>query len=152
MARDTVIHELYSQNPAQFPYGTRGTKCCSAILAPVECVAISSPEHLSCEYSEPTMNDKHEFILYEKEDAPKSTSHWLCSLEHETHKKCPDCSCALKQPMSFKSPPNVLIFEINSQNMKISTLPFVQDSETVVLDVRGLIYQQFPLYISYHWQ
>ena len=87
------------------------------------------------------MDDRLEFILYEKEDAPKSTSHWLCSLEHETHKKCPDCSCALKQLMSFKSPPNVLVFEINSQNMKISnTLTFVQDNETVVLDVRGLIY------------
>ena len=87
------------------------------------------------------MDARLEFILYEKEDAPKSTSHWLCSLEHETHKKCPDCSCALKQLMSFKSPPNVLVFEINSQNMKISnTLTFVQDNETVVLDVRGLIY------------
>ena len=32
-------------------------------------------------------------------------------------------------------------FEINSKNIKISkTLKFVQDSETVVLDIRGLIY------------
>src|SRR6267154_2109532 len=135
---------LYSQNPAQFPYGTRGTSVTaliSAIPAPDECVAISSPECTSCEYSEPTMNDGLEFILYEKEAASKSASHWLCSLEHETHKKCPDCSCALKQPISFKSAPSVLVFEINSQNMKISkTLKFVQDNETVVLDVRGLIY------------
>ena len=87
------------------------------------------------------MNDRLEFTLYEKEDTPKSTSHWLCSLEHETHEKCPDCSCALKQPTSFKSAPNVLVFEINSKNIKISkTLKFVQDSETVILDIRGLIY------------
>ena len=39
------------------------------------------------------------------------------------------------------SAPNVLVFEINSKNIKISkTLKFVQDGETVVLDVRGLIY------------
>ena len=72
-ARDTVRHELYSQNPAQFPYGTRGTSVValtSAILAPDECVAISSLEHTSCEYSEPTMNDRLEFILCEKEDLP----------------------------------------------------------------------------------
>jgi len=143
-ARDTVRHELYSQNPAQFPYGTRGTSVAaltSAILAPNDCVAISSPECTRCEYSEPTMNDRLEFILYEKEETPKSTAHWLCSLEHETHEECPDCSCALKQPISFKSAPNMLVFEINSKKIKISkTLKFVQDSEPVILEVRGLIY------------
>jgi len=113
----------------------------SAILAPNDCVAISSPECTNCDYYEPTMNDRLEFILYEKEDMPKSTSHWLCSLEHETHEKCPDCACALKQPITFKSVPNVLVFEINSRNIRISkTLKFMQDSETVILDVRGLIY------------
>jgi hypothetical protein len=35
----------------------------------------------------------------------------------------------------------VLIFEINSKNIKLSkTLKFEQEGETVVLDVRGLIY------------
>jgi hypothetical protein len=46
-ARDTIRHGLYSQNPAQFPYGTRGTSVAalkSAILAPNDYVAISSPE------------------------------------------------------------------------------------------------------------
>jgi len=74
----------------------------------------------------------------------------ICSLQHETHEKCPDCSCALKQPISFKSAPSVLVFEINSQNMKISkTLKFVQDNETVVLDVRGLIYHG-NFHFTYH--
>ena len=66
-ARDTIRHELYSQNPAQFPYGTRGTSVAaltSAIFAPNDCVAISNPECISCEYSELTMNDRLEFILY----------------------------------------------------------------------------------------
>ena len=45
------------------------------------------------------------------------------------------------QPISFKSAPNVLIFEINSRNIKLNkTLKFEQEGETVVLDVRGLIY------------
>jgi hypothetical protein len=45
------------------------------------------------------------------------------------------------QPISFKSAPNVLIFEINSRNIKVSkTLKFEQEGETVVLDVKGLIY------------
>jgi hypothetical protein len=35
----------------------------------------------------------------------------------------------------------VLVFEINSRNIKVSkTLKFEQEGETVVLDVRGLIY------------
>jgi hypothetical protein len=35
----------------------------------------------------------------------------------------------------------VLIFEINSRNIKLSkTLKFEQEGETVILDVRGLIY------------
>jgi len=41
----------------------------------------------------------------------------------------------------FKSAPSVLVFEINSRNIKVSkTLEFEQEGETVVLDVRGLIY------------
>jgi hypothetical protein len=60
-ARDTIRHELHSQSPAQFPYGTRGTSVAaltSAILAPHDFVAISSPECTNCEYSEPSINDR----------------------------------------------------------------------------------------------
>ena len=94
----------------------------------------------SCEHSEPSIDDRLGFVLYEREDTPKSTSHWLRSLEHETHKRCPECFSAMMQPISFKSAPNVLIFDINSRNIKLSkTLKFEQEGETVVLDVRGLI-------------
>jgi hypothetical protein len=80
-------------------------------------------------------------VLYEKEYMPKSTSKWLGSLEHETHEKCPHCFAAMVQPINFKSTPSVLVFEINSRNIKVSkTLKFEQEGETVVLDVRGLIY------------
>jgi hypothetical protein len=72
---------------------------------------------------------------------PKSTCKWLASLEHETHEKCPHCLSAMMQPISFKSTPSVLVFEINSRNIKVSkTLKFEQEGETVVLDIRGLIY------------
>ena len=84
-ARDTIRHEIHSHSPAQFPYGTRGTSVsavASAILAPQNFVAISSPECTSCEYSEASIDDRLDFVLYEKEDTPKSTSHWLRSLEH----------------------------------------------------------------------
>ena len=71
----------------------------------------------------------------------KIQSNWLFSLEHDIHEECSDCHCALKQPITFKTAPSVLVFEINSKNIKISkTLKIVQDSETVVLEVRGLIY------------
>src|SRR5882672_12521667 len=113
----------------------------SAILAPHDCVAISSPECTNCEYSEPYINDRLELVLYEKENTPKSTCKWLESLEHETHEKCPHCFSAMMQPISFKSAPSVLVFEINSRNIKVSkTLKFEQEGETVVLDVKGLIY------------
>src|SRR6202167_2696649 len=85
-ARDTIRHEIHSQSPAQFPYGTRGTSVsalASAILAPQNFVAISSPECTKCEYSEASIDDRLNFVLYEKEDTPKSTSHWLRSLEQE---------------------------------------------------------------------
>ena len=143
-ARDTIRHELHSQSPAQFPYGTRGTSVAaltSAILAPHDTVAILSPQCTNCEYSEPSVDDRLEFVLYEKEYMPKSTSKWLGSLEHETQEKCPHCFSAMVQPVNFKSTPSVLVFEINSRNIKVSkTLKFEQEGETVVLDVRGLIY------------
>jgi hypothetical protein len=80
-------------------------------------------------------------VLYEKEDTPKSTCHWLGSSEHETHERCPQCFSAMMQPISFKTAPIVLVFEINTRSIKVSeTLKFEQEGEIVVLDVRGLIY------------
>jgi hypothetical protein len=143
-ARDTIRHELHSQNPTQFPYGTRGTSVAtltSAILAPHDFVVISSPECTNCEYSEPSINDRLEFVLYEKENMPKSICKWLGSLKHETYEKCPHCFSAMIQSISFKSIPSVLVFVINSRNIKVGkTLIFEQEGETVVLDIRGLIY------------
>jgi len=123
------------------PYATRGTSVSaltSTIFASQNFVAISSPECTSCEYSEASIDDRLGFVLYEKEDTPKSTSHWLRSIEHETHERCPECFSAMMQPISFGSAPNVLIFEINSRNIKVSkTFKFEQEGETVVLDVKG---------------
>ena len=45
------------------------------------------------------------------------------------------------QPISFKTSPSMLIFEMNMRNIKVSkTLKFEQEGRMVVLDVRGLIY------------
>jgi len=143
-ARDTIRHKLHIQSPAQFPYGTRGTSVSaltSTIFAPHKFVVISSPECTNCEYFEPSIDDGLDFVLYGKADTPKSTCEWLQYLEHETHEKCPICSSAMMQPISFKSIPSVLVFEINSKNIRVSkTLNFEQEGETVVLYVRGLIY------------
>jgi hypothetical protein len=88
-ARDAIRHEIHTKNPEQFPYGTKGTSVValtSAILAPHNFVAISSPVCTSCEYSGPSIDDRLEFVLHEKEDTSKSTS-----LKHETHEKCIIC-------------------------------------------------------------
>ena len=113
-SRDTIRNELHSQSPAQLPYGIRGTSVsalASAILAPHNFVAISSPECANCEYSEASIDDIWDFVVYKKEDTPKSTSHWLRCLKHKTHEICPQCFSEMMQPISFKSAPNVLIFE-----------------------------------------
>ena len=56
----------------------------------------------------------------------------------------------MMQPISFKSAPMALIFEINSRNIKVSkTLKFEQEGETVVLDVGGLIYHGDFLFTSH---
>jgi hypothetical protein len=60
-SRGTIRHKLYSQSPAQFPYGTRGTSVSalvSAIIAPHNFVAISSPECTNCDIlNQPLMTD-----------------------------------------------------------------------------------------------
>jgi hypothetical protein len=49
----------------------------------------------------------------------------------------------MMQPISFKTAPSVLGFEINTRSIKISkTLKYEQEGEIVVLDVRGLIYHE----------
>jgi hypothetical protein len=46
----------------------------------------------------------------------------------------------------------VLIFEINLRNIKLGkTLKFEQESETVVLDVRGLIYHGDFHFTFHYW-
>jgi hypothetical protein len=50
-------------------------------------------------------DDRLGFVLYEKEDTPKSTSHWLRSLEHKKQERCPQRFSAMMQPISFKSAP-----------------------------------------------
>ena len=124
-ARDTVRHELHTQSPAQFPYGTRGTSVsalASTIFAPQNFVAISSPECTNCEYSELSIDDRLDFVLYEKEDIPKSTSHWLRSSKHETLEICPQCFSAMMQPISFKSAPDVLILKSTQEISKLVKL------------------------------
>ena len=145
-ARDTIRHELHSQSPDQFPYGTRGTSVSalvSTILTPHSSVAFSSCECTNCEYYELSINDRLELVLYEKEDTPKSTCNWLGSLKHETYERCPQCFSEMMQPISFKTSPSTLVFEINMRNIKVSkTLKFEQEGRMVVLDVRGLIYHE----------
>jgi mRNA degradation ribonuclease J1/J2 len=71
------------------------------------------------------------------------------SLEHETHKKCPQCFSVMMQPISFKSSPNVLVFEINSRNIKISkTLKFEQEGETSVATVMTDVFQKNGIMVS----
>jgi len=113
--RDAIRHELHSQSPDQFPYGTRGTSVSALvliILALQSFVAFSSLECTNCEYSELSVDDRLEFMLYKKGDTPKSTCNWLGSLQHETHERCPQCFFAMMQPISFKTSPSMLVFEI----------------------------------------
>src|ERR1700683_4515331 len=85
-------------------------------------------------------SDSEFFILEVSKRCCGHCSHWLRSLEHETHERCSHCFSAMMQPISFRSVPNVLVFEINSRNIKLSkTLKFEQQDETVTMGVRGLI-------------
>ena len=68
-ARDTIRNELHSQSPALLPYGPRGTSVsalASAILAPQNFVAISSPECTNCEYSEASIDDRLDLCYMRK--------------------------------------------------------------------------------------
>ena len=106
-------------------------------------MAFSSCECTNCEYYELSINNRLEFVLYEKEDTLKSTCNWLGSLKHETHEICPQFFSAMMQPLSFKTSPSMLVFEINTRNIKVSeTLKFEQEGRMVVLDVRGLIHHR----------
>ena len=53
------------------PGGTSVAALTSAILAPQNFVAISSPECTNCEYSKPSIDDSLEFVSHEKDDSQK---------------------------------------------------------------------------------
>ena len=71
-ARDTIRHKIQSQNTIQFPYarGTSVAALSSAILAPQNFVAISSPESTNCEYSEPSIDNSLKFIIVAQVPVP----------------------------------------------------------------------------------
>jgi hypothetical protein len=76
-ARDTIRHELHSesQSPAQFPYGTKGTSVSALASAILALRILWSSQVLNictnCEYSEASIDDRLDLVLYEKEDIPK---------------------------------------------------------------------------------
>jgi hypothetical protein len=141
--REHIRQRLYTQNETIFPYGTRGTSVialATVVLAPDKLVAISNAICGNCPYSKTHVDCKQEFVIYEKEE-PKSTSTWLASLAQKNNENSPHCLSQILQPIAFKACPSLLVFQIDSTNVKISKkIKFVQDGENVVLDIRGLIY------------
>ena len=68
-ARDTIRHEIQSQNTIQFSYA-RGTSVAALSSAPQNFIAISSSESTNCEYSEPSIDNSLKFIIVAQAPVP----------------------------------------------------------------------------------
>src|SRR6202044_194682 len=111
------------------------------IFYTMKTLAFASVKCTQCDYEDDPVNDSLSLILYEMSNKSELTGLWLKNLKCHTSEKCPDCSKPLQKSISYNSPPPLLIFEINSNNITLSkTIGFKGDDRMKVLQLKGMIY------------
>ena len=142
--RDILRKRLHAKHPAEFPTGTAGTSAAglaAKIFYTRKILASVSVKCTQCDYEEDPVDDTLGLVLYELSNRSESTGLWLKNLEHHTSEKCPDCSKPLQKSIGYNSPPPLLIFEINSNNITLSkTIGFKEDDRMKVLQLKGMVY------------
>ena len=134
---DILRKRLHVKHPTEFPLGTAGTSAvglAAEIFYTRKTLAFESVKWAQCDYEEDPVDDSLGLVLYEMSNKSESTGLWLKNLEHHTSEKCPDCSKPLQKSISYNSPPPLLIFEINSNNITLrKTIGFKGDDRMRVL-------------------
>ena len=104
-------------------------------------MAFASVKWTQCDYEEDPVDDSLGLVLYEMSNKSELTGLWLKNLECHTSEKCPDCSKPLQKSIGYNSPPPLLIFEIDSNNITLSkTIGFKGDDGMKVLQLKGMVY------------
>jgi hypothetical protein len=94
-----------------------------------------------CDYEEDSVDDSLGLILYEMSNKSGSTGLWLKNFERQISEKCPDCSKPLQKSIGYSSPPPLLIFEIDSNNITLrKTIGFKGNDGMKVLQLKGMVY------------
>ena len=142
--RDVLRQRLHAKHPTEFPTGTAGASAAglaAKIFDTRKILASASVECTQCDYEEDLADHRLGFVLYEMNNEAISTGLWLKNLKHHTSKKCPDCPQPMRKSISYDSPPPLLIFEINSDNITLNkTIGFEEDDEMKVLQLKGMVY------------
>jgi hypothetical protein len=135
--RDILRKRLHAKHPTEFPMGTAGTSAAglaTGIFYTRKTLAFASAKCTQCDYEDNPVDGSLGLVLYEMSNKSESTGLWLKNLEHQTSEKCQDCSKPLQKSISYNSPPSLLIFEINSNNITLrKTIGFKGDDGMKVL-------------------
>ena len=142
--RDILRKRLHAKHPTEFPMGTAGTSAAgllTGIFYTRKTLAFASVKCTQCDYEDNPVDGSLSLVLYEMSNKSESTGLWLKNLEHHTSEKCQDCSKPLQKSISYNSPPSLLIFEINSNNITLSkAVEFKGDDGMKVLQLKGIVY------------
>ena len=135
--RDILRKRLHAKHPTEFPMGTAGTSAAglaTGIFYTRKILAFASVKCTQCDYEDNPVDGSLGLVLYEMSNKSESTGLWLKNLEHHTSEKCQDCSKPLQKSISYNSPPSLLIFGINSNNITLrKTIGFKGDDGMKVL-------------------
>src|ERR1700727_962155 len=144
---DILRKRLHAKQPTEFPMGTAGISAAglaAEIFYTRKTLAFASVKCAQCDYEEDPVDDSLGLVLYEMSNKSESTGLWLKNLECHTSEKCQDCSKPLQKSISYNSPPPLLIFEINSNNITLrKTIGFKGDDGMKVLQLKGIVYHGY---------
>jgi len=143
--RNIIRQKLHTMNAQKYPYGTTGAMVgylAVDMLKSNQLVACSQVMCSECDYAEPEIGDRLDYVLLAGSSSTfKSTSEWLSTTNIPMNAECPNCSSALTNPTSYNQVPQILICEYPQTNIKTShKITFVTGDKQTVLYLRGIVY------------
>lgn len=144
MSRDVVRQKLHAAFPSFFPFGPVGTsvnRLACTLLETSHLIAYSQKICIKCKSRQPEVEDRLGYVLDLGLSTISSTSQWLKQLQYKSKERCAKCSSRIVQPISYDTPPKLLIFDCGNVNLDIShRIVYDENDRSTDLQLRGIVY------------
>jgi hypothetical protein len=142
--RDDVRARLHNKKPNTYPYGQIGTDISDLAEDIVKCetrVSFKQMVCMECEYEGPETEGVNNYYYICGSNA-LSTSDWMNHLcWKKTEQPCPKCGCMMIRCQKYYQAPNLLIFNLQGHNIKVSKkIKYMHKEKVKTFRLRGVTY------------